>query len=344
MNVAFLGNSFHLTRTGSADFFIRFLRDCFGEIAVIPHKEAWGKLPGTKWDLLVVWQKHFPPEELESFPAQRVVVVPMLDDTRLDAEYWRGYERFKIICFSSNLRERLAALGLTVMGVRYYPEPKSVPGASDFTRGLKGFFWPRTKALDWQIVDRLIGTTPFARLHFHWTPDVHDDVEMPKNLERAGIQKVEVTTWFRDKGEYLASLSESNVFFASRRMEGIGMSFLEAMGMGMCVVAPDAPTMNEYIRGGENGILFDADSARPLDFTDAERLGGSARDSVAAGRQRWLEALPGVREFLEQPVGDYRRRVRPGIVLRGRSIWFARRVYRFMKRMAALRRSRHAPA
>ncbi len=60
MNVAFLANSFHLKRTGSANFFIELLRQFFGPVSVIPHKEAWAELPKKKWDLIVVWQKHVP--------------------------------------------------------------------------------------------------------------------------------------------------------------------------------------------------------------------------------------------------------------------------------------------
>jgi glycosyltransferase involved in cell wall biosynthesis len=338
MNVAFLGNSFHLTKTGSADFFIQFLRDCYGELAVVPHKEAWARLPGRTWDLLVVWQKHFRPEELEAFPSKKVVVIPMYDDTRFDAGYWKGYEKFRIVCFSSTLRDRLAALGLNVMGVTYFPDPTSLPNAAAFSDGLRGFFWPRTRVLDAGVVERLIGKTPFSRFHLHWTPDIHDDLEKPRTMAEAQIRHMEVTSWFRGKGDYLADLAASNVFFASRRLEGIGMSFLEAMAMGMCVVAPDAPTMSEYIRPGENGMLFDPDHPRALDFGRATEIGNAARASVTAGREHWLESLPELRTFLEQPVDGYRRRARPGIVLRGRSISLARWAYRVAKRMAAGRR------
>ncbi|HUX20469.1 MAG TPA: hypothetical protein VMW69_04460, partial [Spirochaetia bacterium] len=81
MNVAFLANSFHLKKTKSADFFIAILRDSFGFVEVIPHKDAWARLPKRRWDLIVVWQHRYPPEELEAFGADRVVLVPMYDDT-----------------------------------------------------------------------------------------------------------------------------------------------------------------------------------------------------------------------------------------------------------------------
>jgi glycosyltransferase involved in cell wall biosynthesis len=46
---------------------------------------------------------------------------------------------------------------------------------------------------------------------------------------------------------------------APRRYEGIGMAFLEAMAMEMCVVAENQSTANEYILSGKNVILYGGD-------------------------------------------------------------------------------------
>lgn len=332
MKVAFLANSFHLTKTGSADFFIDFLRESFGDPVVVPHKEAWQRLPGRRWDLLVSWQKHYDPRELEAFPADRVVVVPMYDDTRFDAVYWRGYHRFKIICFSSNLEDRLRQHGLLLHGARFYPAPRArtVPRVS--AEGLRGFFWPRGSSLSWEIVKRLIGQSDLARMQLHWTPTIHDDVPDPDRSVPPNIRELKVSSWLGDRQEYASCLAQANVFFASRRLEGIGMSFLEAMALGMCVVAPDSPTMNEYIRTGENGLLYDPDNLKPVDFSRAEELGAAAKATVADGRANWEKALPALRKFLEEPVSGYRHRWHPVIELRGRSIVAARSVYRRLKR------------
>ena len=126
MRVAFLANSFHINKTKSADFFIDLLRHDFGEVAVIPHKEAWAELPKKKWDLLVVWQKSYAPEELEAFGAERVVLVPMYDDVSKEEAYWKKYGKFKIFCFSSTLEKLLLSYGLCAWGARYFPEPLPV--------------------------------------------------------------------------------------------------------------------------------------------------------------------------------------------------------------------------
>jgi len=332
MNVAFLANSFHLKKTKSADFFIDLLRASFGEVEVIPHSEAWARLPKRRWDLIVVWQHRYPPEVLEAFGADRVVLVPMYDDSPLDAEFWGGYRNFKVFCFSSTLERLLVSYGLSAWGVRYYPDPQTFP-ASDRSGGLRGFFWPRTRAIDWPLVQHLVGETPFERMHLHWTPDVHGDLSPPLDeAERSG-GRVEVSSWFRDAGEYRALLAASNVFFAPRAAEGIGMSFLEAMAMGLCVVAPRAPTMSEYIEDGVNGLLYDPERPEALDFSRASALGAAARLSCEIGRASWIDSIPQVAAFLEEPVPGYRPKFHPAIVARGRLITAARRLYRALKRV-----------
>jgi hypothetical protein len=97
VNVAFLANSFHLKKTKSVDFLIKILKRDFGEVTIVPHKEAWAELPKKKWGLLVVFQKKYSPQELEAFGAERVVLVPMYDDTPLDEPFWSRYRNFKVL-------------------------------------------------------------------------------------------------------------------------------------------------------------------------------------------------------------------------------------------------------
>jgi len=333
VKAAFLANSFHLTKTRSTDFFIEMLRSFFEEVAVIPNKEAWAELPGKKWDLLVVFQKRYPPEELEAFGARSVVLVPMYDDCRKDAAFWAQYQKFKIFCFSSTLEHLLLSYGLQAWGVRYYPQAGEMTARSSPEAGLRGFFWPRVKAIDWNLVRTLIGHAEFSHFQFHWTPEIHSDLCPPSADEKLLGGGIVRSSWSGDRNAYLDLLSSSNVFFAPRTLEGIGMSFIEAMAMGLCVVAPNAPTMNEYIKDGVTGLLYDPQRPTELDYSRAKEIGNAARASCIEGRERWLRALPNVRTFLEEPPLGYRPRRHPAIALKGRATSTARRIYRLLKKI-----------
>ena len=148
--------------------------------------------------------------------------------------------------------------------------------------------------------------------------------------------RVKVSSWFADASQYRSQLAEANVFFASRVAEGIGMSFIEAMAMGLCVVSPSAPTMSEYIEDGVSGLLYDPNLPGPLDFSRAPALGAKARASCEIGRTAWLKAAPKIAAFLEEPAPGYRPKLHPIITVTGRGLAFARRIYRFMKRRRLL--------
>jgi hypothetical protein len=105
------------------------------------------------------------------------------------------------------------------------------------------------------------------------------------------------------------------------------------MALGLCVVAPDFPTMNEYVVHGETGLLYDPDRPEPLDFSGADQLGCQARQSALEGRVRWEASTEAILAFfLREPRMD-RRRFHPWIQFRGRATAALRAIFRFGKKL-----------
>ena len=52
------------------------------------------------------------------------------------------------------------------------------------------------------------------------------------------------------------------------------------MALGLLVVAPDRPTMNEYLVSGENGLLYDP--AHPSSQVRSDWAYPGARDAASA--------------------------------------------------------------
>jgi glycosyltransferase involved in cell wall biosynthesis len=170
----------------------------------------------------------------------------------------------------------------------------------DWSQGPQSaFFWPRKPNLDWTTALSLLSGWTWDRVHVHNTGRGLGLRGMtPEDRARFHVHE---TRWFEDRGDFDRELARSQVFLAPRRSEGIGISFLEAMALGMMVVAPDAPTMNEYLRSGVNGFLYDADRPVRPPWEDAAKLGKAARESVAEGRERWLREVPGMLGFFRNP-------------------------------------------
>jgi hypothetical protein len=328
MNVALLANSNHLSKTKSIDFFIHLLQDWFGAVSVIPHKEAWSRIPGTKWDLLVVWQGHQSPSELEAFGARSVVLIPMYDDSAHDKASWDPYLGFKVLSFSQTLGQNLISWGHDCLVVQYFQPVPSLQVSIEPSR-LKGFFWPRTPALTWKDLRPRLEGIQWESFHLHLTSP---EGGLPPDSTDIEQFKIVQTKWFERVEEYQKALSSASVFFAPRLSEGIGMAFLEAMALGMCVVAPNYPTMSEYIEHGVNGLLYDPLVPETIDLSIAQALGARARLSSEKGRAAWELSLPRLQAFLAQPMAERQARKHLLIKAKGHLITLMRRVFRWIKR------------
>jgi glycosyltransferase involved in cell wall biosynthesis len=126
------------------------------------------------------------------------------------------------------------------------------------------------------------------------------DIVLPTE-EEIKEYNITLSTWFEDKKDFEAVLSQANVFFTPRVEEGIGQSFLEAMARGQCVVAPNNGTMNEYIQDKYTGLLFDREDIRPLDFSDVIGIGERAYLSCELGYQTWLESHKDIVKYILMP-------------------------------------------
>jgi glycosyltransferase involved in cell wall biosynthesis len=316
--IAFVDHSYH-QKTRST----RFIREALfpGQIVEDWWDDSWiggtpvdtERLISQGYDQIAVCQTETVAEALARHGCERVIFIPMWDSCQhLPGDWWRALDGFRIVSFCRALHERVRRYELPSIHVEYYPDPSAVQPVADFAE-LRGFFWQRRHDLTWHHVLRLVGNTRFSRLHFHMTQDPSTPLaqQEARPIEVGGVEPpspvtqerhhITLSHWFEQQCDYLGVLNGLNVCFAPRPCEGIGFSFLEAMAMGMCVVAPDAPTMNEYITDGVTGLLWNLDQPQSLDFSQAAELGRRARDKVAAGHQKWLSELPVLQEFVEVP-------------------------------------------
>ena len=95
---------------------------------------------------------------------------------------------------------------------------------------------------------------------------------------------------FLPKDEYFKLLKEPGVYIAPRWQEGIGMSFLEQLAMGKCVIAHDDGTMNEYIENGVNGIVRDfRGTCERVRREDIDFVRGRVLERSREQYARWLK-------------------------------------------------------
>jgi glycosyltransferase involved in cell wall biosynthesis len=285
----FVDHVYH-KKTKSSRFFTDILSKSF-DIDILYDESYFGKETVTvdaiekdKYDAVFIWQCIQHIDFIASFTDIPVYCIPMFDQSGYASRESLS-DQCTYISFSKTLHDRFVSFGLTSLHVQYFPNVHSEKRAAEC--GLRGFLWQRTEDVTWETISLLTQNAPFDQFHIHLAPDT-PSLQYPEVPSKHSSAEIRTSLWFEDKNGYEEVLMEANVFFVPRRYEGIGMTFLEAMALGMCVVAPNEPTMNEYIQHGYNGLLYDYDNPQPLDFTNAKEIGKNARNSIAEGRMRWV--------------------------------------------------------
>jgi glycosyltransferase involved in cell wall biosynthesis len=129
-----------------------------------------------------------------------------------------------------------------------------------------------------------------------------DFVGSPPNGDRTtmeGLKSLAVTEGVSDRIRFLcgrtdvrAPLQEADIFVLPSRFEGFGLVLLEAMAMGLPVIAADVDGPAELLVDGSNGIKFKAGSAEDL----ADKIMSlAARTELAARMVKTAKDF--VREF-----------------------------------------------
>jgi len=320
VRVAYLGLAYH-AKTGSTRFLLDLLAAhaqvdaFFAEPDRAKLREACAGFDERAYDAIVVLQLH-EAFALLSGRHPNVTYAPMHDAMwRGGAFLWKPhFNTAKVLCFSRALHAEVMRRAPVHACAQYYPDP-ALHRPADPAPGLRGVFWYRRREIPPAAVFSLTEGTGFDRLTIHDAPDPGHEASFPETAP-PHLARIERTVWTPDGGAFRAAQEAANVFFAPRPLEGIGMSFLEAMARGLCVVAPDAPTMNEYVSHGVNGLLYAPGRPAPRDFARAREMGARAREDIAAGHARWQATLPALTEFLLTPTAEVRRRAgRLGVTL-----------------------------
>jgi len=256
--------------------------------------------PGIIYEILVVFQVFVPPSELKSmFKFKNAAFFPMYDGAGYKPpDFWEKYRNFNIINFSSTLHNRLLEMGMSSYYIQYFPKPveRFDDGESD-----SAFFWQRIDYVTINTISPLVKYLNIENVHLHTVCDPgHHDTKPDKEV----VKQIHITTsdWFESSTDMLKKVEKAAIYIAPRMYEGIGMSFLEAMAMGRCVIAINYPTMNEYITDGYNGILYEFDNPELAGSYDIRRIQKNAYDYVVKGYTAWEHDKQHIYQWIRKKV------------------------------------------
>ncbi len=259
--------------------------------------EKFRELEGKEFDTVVLFQIMPPISELKKYiKYKHISFFPMYDATHFfNRAIWNEYRDCNIINFSSTLHQKCKSLGLSSYYIQYFPKPAVIDnyGEEDAV-----FFWQRREKINTKTIEKVLNASEINKLYLHAAPDPENKVPEPSKKWEG---KIVNSSWFETKEEMQNYIQKAALYFAPREFEGIGMSFLEAMAAGRCVIAPDNPTMNEYIKNGETGYLYNLKSPKRIKPVCVKEIQNASYKYISEGYQKWEEQKFEILKWLETP-------------------------------------------
>ena len=203
-----------------------------------------------------------PSPALLKIPDAKLVWIPMWDNVALNwssDEWWASLPKnLRVVSFSDQVACLSEAAGLPTLRLCYYKNPAEFDAVKwDHSRTL--FYWNRTGLFGPAFLKKLCAALDVHELYFRGKVDPKITTKAAFNLpSKIGRTIVREVSGLNSQAEYFELLKRCNIYLAPRALEGVGLTFLEAMASGCAVFAYDAPTMNEYITHGVDGCLFPA--------------------------------------------------------------------------------------
>ena len=250
----------------------------------------------NQYDYVCFFQTLLPFYKLKRIKA-KIIWVPMFDSDPLSDMYWHCLSSLpiKILSFSEYFHKKCSEYGIESLPLKYY---LPTVFSDDIPKtGRHYFFWYRGSLrfydikvfLDPQKVDSFV---------YRSAPDPYFKEE---SISKEDINKYKMQiirdVKFDSQEKYLELLKNSNIYIAPRTLEGIGISFLEAMALGMVVIGYNNGTMNEYITHNFNGYLFDSKDYQ-INLDNIETVLNNSKTMANKGWIQWEKDKNRINEFI----------------------------------------------
>ncbi|MCC5847964.1 MAG: glycosyltransferase [Verrucomicrobia bacterium] len=300
------------------------------EIELVPWDGEHAPRPPSNGEAVGFFQ--FPPPWFDpDWRRTPLTWIPMWDHSAAqnrNPDWWRGLPAcWKIVAFSDEVAQ-LAAGRQHVLKRVFYRDP-ATRGPVDWTGPRTLYYWNRVGLVGPEFLRRLCESCRIDRLLFR--PDLDPKIPEGRRYDlpgRLGHTEVERVPFYENKAQYDQQLEQVNILLAPRPLEGIGLVMLDGMAKGAAVLAAPYATATNYIRHGENGVLFarsrqdqktadrskgawwtigddfllsddqDWEGLKGLDF---KALGEKARRDAKEGYEHWAASLQELAAFLLAP-------------------------------------------
>lgn len=248
----------------------------------------------------VIYFEFFPGRLNLFFNNTKSLFVPMYDNEWESKWIWRrvALTKMPVISFCEKTTRFIRNQGVdNCLEVSFFPDPRLYVSMEGDPQVI--ILWERGQ-VSFETIKKLFNPADIKKVVLLRHSGNDSNAYAPVSDEDMKTYHVEiVNVEFLKREELITLLKPAGTFIAPRIKEGIGMAFLEAIAMRKCVIAHNDATMNEYVKHGENGILFDINNPVEIAMSDIIRIHKNIPDP-ALYYQRWLQDKAAIIPFVRQ--------------------------------------------
>ncbi|MDI5924037.1 FkbM family methyltransferase [Rhizobium leguminosarum] len=305
--------------------FVNYLRGSTDVVEVVwdgkSIRDEWRNIDAES--AFIFCQKRPPDHHFKKYPHARVIWIPMWNNVmQMSHMQWaRLPKHYKIISYSPSITAPARRAGLRVLEVQYVPDVPA-DGEISWSDGNILYYWNRVGLVKPDVLAKICKELDVKTLYFkpRLDPGVPEDRGYQVSDIPVDIPVVEVP-FFDDPAEADQFVRRANIVIAPRPVEGVGLSFLEAMARGCTVLSVKQPTMTDYIEDGVNGIFLetvtdDAAGGTPmtallvspdqdwerLRSLNMQQLGNAAHAGMSRSHAIWIGDQERLNDFVFDPI------------------------------------------
>ena len=231
------------------------------------------------------------------------VYVPMYDSETYNRGKWMRIRQQNAVVLSFTEKEGgfVRPLGIPTLAVKYFtPHCDFQPG-----NPRKLFLWDR-------------GFIHFSHIKHLFSPGFLKEIVIRcTDQEAAKISgkdrknynvRIVPQEQYLTREAYLKMFEDCGLYVAPRMKEGIGLSFIEAMMHGKCVIGHTDATMNEYIQHMKSGILVDFHKPiKGLNLSEGDivKMQQKCYELAEKGAVEWTLQKVAILDFIENAIMNY---------------------------------------
>ena len=297
--IVYIGHSYH-AKTKSTDFLLQYLKENFEVTEILDESWKGNDFPDysfidNTYLAVIFFQTIPPPSTISQIRNQNIIFFPMYDNHGgAPKEFWDGYKNLKIINFSNTLFQKLKKWGFETIYIQYFPKPLKITESKKHNI----FFWQRISSININLIEKLIGNLDTS-IHIHKNIDINNTFLQPTAAQESKYG-ITYSKWLKKREDIQKIIQKCDIFIAPREYEGIGLSFLEAMAMGKAVIAPNNPTMNEYIKDNYNGYLYDIHHPHLIRLDNLDVIRKNTHSYINQGYIKWNNSRHKIIDFIKK--------------------------------------------